>query len=213
MGSVPSDDSYTDCITSAVLDFSQKLPLKRHTTFNMVAGTASYALPDDFLSLIWLQTWDSDDNVIITVAGLVPLATSYAEQHYVEGTNLVFVPTPEYAWSNRGLQYSAKHILTGTPAPDTYALMTDTDVEIFMPLAVSLALGLQANKQAQEIPQHSNRAGSEDRTTVVDSLRSRARDNEKLYRDRVADAKRKRATMLRAEYTDAEQARMLASVT
>ena len=209
-GEIPDSAGYRDCITSAVADYSGKLPFQRYTTFDIVSGTASYALPADFVSIVVLQTWDQTDDVLVTAAGLVPVAPEYTERFFVEGPNLVFVPTPAYAWTDRGLRYNARHVLDSS---DTYALMTAGDVEIFMPLAVALALGLQANFQARNAADQRTQAGSVTKDGVVTALRGRIKDSEKLYAERVADARRKGMTMLRAEYTNAEQAIMLGRVT
>ena len=208
-GEIPDATGYQNCIASAVADFSGKLPFQRYTTLDIVAGTASYALPSDFVSIVYLQTWDDQDGVLNTPAGLVPVAPSYTERTYVEGPNLVFSPTPAYSWSGRGLRYIAQHV----EADDAYALMTRRDVEIFMPLAVALALGLQANYQARNAVGHRTQAGAETSNEIVDKLRARIKDNERLYQERVADAKRKGVAIRQASYTRTEQALMLAQVT
>ena len=49
---VPSDAGYAQCVKDAVLQLAQDAPRRVQTSVSVLSGTASYALPPDFLFLI-----------------------------------------------------------------------------------------------------------------------------------------------------------------
>jgi hypothetical protein len=140
---VPDDAQYEQAVQDAVADYSSRNPLKKATTLSIVAGTASYSLPADFLKVIALESLTSQDGVIISPAGLIPVSATYREKYYVAGGQITFVPTPQYS-APRPLWYAAAYTLDDDEYPD----MTEDVARVVLLKAQSLALGLQANSQA-----------------------------------------------------------------
>lgn len=105
--SPPSATGYEAAIDAAILAFSQRVPLVRVSSIAIVAGTATYSLPADFLSLISFdQTTDGD--VVLTSGGIVPLGDQYSDAYNIIGLTLVFEDAPTFN-ETRDLKYNALH--------------------------------------------------------------------------------------------------------
>lgn len=139
-GGVPSTAQYKQAILDAVADYSQRRPMTRFGTLNLVGGTATYILPDDFLFLIRLDPFASSDGVIHTAAGLVHNMSSSQEYHMINGRTITFIPTPQYTLT-RDFSYAAGHVLNDD---DEYLYMTFEDTAILILKAQALALRTQA---------------------------------------------------------------------
>jgi hypothetical protein len=148
--SIPSSSQYEQAVRDAVADYSQRVPLQKLATLNIVSGTATYTLPADFLKVIRLETLASADGVLFTADGLVPTGSSWRERYYIVGNQITFDPTPQYTMA-RDLWYAAAYVLD---AEEIYQDLTGAAAAIIMLKAQALALGLQANKAAQEAWQY-----------------------------------------------------------
>ena len=76
----PTSAQYDQAVRDAVADFNDRAPRTKITTLTMVAGTASYALPADFLKPIVIESLTTPDGVIISPAGLIPVSATFAER-------------------------------------------------------------------------------------------------------------------------------------
>lgn len=147
-GAVPQRDGapadYEQLCTDAVAQLGLDVPIVASTAIQVTAGVASYALPADFLYLIDLTAGAPvQGNILVSDAGLVPLAGGWAEAYYVEGSSLRFEPVPAYS-ARRTLRYAAGYALAG----GSYARLSENGARIALLYAQYLALSEQANAQA-----------------------------------------------------------------
>ena len=139
-GGSPTSAQYIRAVEEAVADYSRRRPMTRYATIDVVSGTATYVLPDDFLFLIRLDPFAAQDGVIFTAGGLVPAAATNTMEHYtVNGLTITFTPTPSYTLE-RDLCYAAGHVLDD----GEYPYMTFEDTALLMLKAQALALRTQA---------------------------------------------------------------------
>jgi hypothetical protein len=182
---VPGDEQYEQAVEDAVADYSNRNPLRRLATLSIRSGVATYDLPADFLKIITLQSLTSQDGVIVTGAGLIPVSNTYRERYYVTGRRqITFSPTPQYT-VDRNLWYAAAHALDDG---DEYPDMTDGDAAIVMLKARSLALDLQANSAAGEGWMYQVGDEKVDKRGKVENTRQAARDLEAQYLEAVQAA-------------------------
>jgi hypothetical protein len=141
------------------------VPLVRTALVNIVAGTATYALPADFLRLLEFRVADAFYGVSLTGGGLVPLASDYVYRFNIIGSNLVFDYTPTFN-EVRQLRYAAMHVLT----TGAYADMAPTDSDAILLKARADLLRQRAASEA--INGWSYRIGDEsvDKKGLSDSL-------------------------------------------
>jgi hypothetical protein len=140
-GAGPDGFDYEQAVVDAVAQLSQDAPIVTSATLAIVSGTASYALPADFLFVIDLPALATSDNVLLSDGGIVPLATDWEERWYVEGDQVRFEPTPAYTLT-RTLRYAAGHVL----AEGAWPRLTENGARIALLYAQYLAL--QAKAQA-----------------------------------------------------------------
>jgi hypothetical protein len=134
-------------VRDAAADFSRRAPMQKVSTINVTSGTASYALPADFIRIIRLaNALNTRDGVLNTSAGLIPVSGSFQERVMVQGSSLVLSPTPTYTME-RELWYMAGLVLDSSNA---YADMTDAAAAIVIKKSQALALTLQANRATEE---------------------------------------------------------------
>lgn len=146
---VPSTADYQQHIKDAVLQLAQDVPLIRTAELAIVAGTATYTLPSDFLFLIAVDAiaGHARDGVIIGSNGLVPVARDWCERCEVVGGEITFYPTPVYT-TLRTLRYAALYELTGTSGNEQYNALTQNGARIALLYAQYLALTQQASAVA-----------------------------------------------------------------
>lgn len=140
LNGVPSSAQYQQCVEDAVADFSLRKPNRKVTSIAVVSGTATYALPDDFVREIDFESLLTDDRLMITATGLIPLDSDFDEVYTYAGGVLTIYPTPAYT-STRDLTYAAGHVLNSSAA---YPDLSATDAAIVMLYAQALVFGLQA---------------------------------------------------------------------
>jgi hypothetical protein len=144
---VPSEAQYERAIKDAVIEFSRRCGLKKSATISIVAGTADYALPDDFLAMIEMESpYDLEHQIVITPTGIIPFgsaATPFEEEITIRNKTLTIVPTPTYT-VDRFLEYKAGWALDENSAYD----LTDDEVQIVMLKAKGICFDKLANAGA-----------------------------------------------------------------
>lgn len=199
-GGKPNDSDYRACVESAVADFSARVPLKRHTTIDVVSGTDTYSLPNDFRKVIRIEEWDTSQEISITSAGIIPLSKDFREEHYTLGTDIIFVPEPTYDWDARELWYEAVHLLD---ANDNYPYMMPEHVNCLILKAQALAQGIVLNEWASMDALYATAEGvRQDMVTPIAALDRRIKQLEKDYASRIAELQGRLG--LWADYTYAE---------
>lgn len=147
VNSVPTTTQYTQAIKDAVHEFSRRCGVVKVSELEIVTNTAAYALPDDFLSLVMLESPAGSDGVILSDAGIIPIEADWDETHQIQNRTIIFFPTPAYTMT-REFRYKAAWILTGSSGSETYANMTTEEAQIVMIKAKGLALEKIANSTA-----------------------------------------------------------------
>ena len=145
---VPSDAQYEKAVKDAVRAFGERCGLEQIWTLTIVAGTATYDLPEDFLALIEMVALATQDGVIVSSAGIIPVGASWKERYTIRNGQITFTPTPTYSME-RLVRYKAGWVLdTGDEdygVDDAYPEMTEREARIVLLKAQALALGKQAN--------------------------------------------------------------------
>jgi len=138
---VPAD--YEQLVRDAVNKLGEDVPLICRATLSISKGTASYALPDDFLFMIDLPCLAGSSGVIVGNNGLIPLSADYSEEYAIQGNQVTFYPTPAYT-ASRDYRYAAGYVLTN----DVYLRLTQNTARIALLYAQHLALMEQATPAA-----------------------------------------------------------------
>lgn len=138
---VPED--YEQLVKDAVTKLGEDVPLICTATLSLVKGTASYALPDDFLFMIDLPCLAGSSGVVIGDGGLIPLAADYSEDYAIAGNQVTFSPTPTYTTS-RDYRYAATYALVN----GAYPRLTQNGARVALLYAQHLALMEQATPAA-----------------------------------------------------------------
>jgi len=168
--SSPTDDQYTQAVKDAVMDFNRRAPMQKVVTLSMVSGTATYALPDDYVKVIRVASLANPSGVILTDHIIPVNASTWRERHMIAGKNITFYPMPQYTLA-RDVWYAAGHILDDSAA---YPDMTDDTAYILLHKAQAICLRLQANKAATQAWSYSIGDESVNKAALADSLRKQA---------------------------------------
>jgi hypothetical protein len=147
----PADQQYRRAVLDAVADLSARKPMVKSASLDVVSGQASYVLPDDFLRFIGLETPYTQDGVIVTGDGIVPVGarSPVAWRTEVSGLTLTLDPVPTFDFTYT-LRYAAKHALTGDAPTDRYETLTDELANVALLKARSIALGFIAAKVSRD---------------------------------------------------------------
>jgi len=180
---VPGEAQYRQCVVDAVADYSRVAARRKVVELEIVSGTATYDLPADFQRLIRVE-WPGDaaSGVLLTSDGIVPVGSSFEEQYYVEGGQIVFWPTPTYN-ATRDLWYSAGFALID----GQYVGMGQADEATLMHRARALALRLQANKAAHEAWQYAIGDERVNKEKLAAELRAAADAEDRQYEAALAE--------------------------
>lgn len=182
---VPSTDQYSQCIEEAVVDLGLARPLRRLTTLTIVAGQATYALPADWQRTLTLSgLYMAGGGVLISAAGLIPVASDFQETLIYAGQTLTISPTPTYNQA-RELLYAAGYTLDESEA---YPALTTDTARLVLLKAQSLALHLQANLAAQQAWKYQEGDEMVDKTALAKALRDQATALETVYRQALSQA-------------------------
>ncbi len=174
---IPDEEQVADAIKDAVSDFSRKLPLRKYATLAVVAGTATYALPDDFYQMVSFPSLLAEQGLLNTPQGLIPVSDAYKEEVTIAGGELTILPTPSYT-ALREYWYDALYLLDDS---NTYADLDQFNGSIVIMKATAICLRLQANHAASE--EWSYQLGDErvDKKGLSKALAARASELESDY--------------------------------
>ncbi len=127
-------------VKRSVRAFSKKTSMQRRATINVVNGTPSYTLPDDFIGIIRFESTITGDGVYVQPGGgLVPLnSATLPGQYSITGKTITFVPTPAYSVTFY-LWYRAGHVLNDD---EVYPYLEDMAQDIVITKAQAEALRL-----------------------------------------------------------------------
>lgn len=146
---VPTEAQYEKAIKDAIADFGIRAGRRKISALNIVTGTAAYNLPADFLKIIKLSGLFSQDGVLNTAAGLVPVSADFEETHTVANRVITFFPTPTYTMQ-RTLTYKAGWALSADDYGDGYEDLSADEAAIAIMLAKSKAITYIENAAAGE---------------------------------------------------------------
>lgn len=167
--SVPGD--YDQIVKDAVSHVSDMAPMIKESALVLNSGTATYDLPGDFSKLIWLESVYTPDGVIVSDAGLIPIADNYQERIQIAGGRITFVPTPAYA-ATREMRYTARYLLDGS---NSYPDMTEDLADLVVVYGRYLALTEQATDAANKAWSYSIGDERIDMTKRAQALRDQAK--------------------------------------
>lgn len=172
---VPSTTQYESAIQDAISDFSERCGVEQIATLNIVANTATYDLPADFLKLIEVASFAGQD-VIHSVDGLIPVPAGWCERYTIRNGQITFYPTPTYTVSKE-IRYKAAWIeINGE-----YATLGNREARIVLLKAQAIALTKIANAQSATAIKYSFGAVSEDLGSSSDTSRKNSNDIEREY--------------------------------
>lgn len=141
-GGVPSDTQYEEAVRDAVFDFGRQVPRLLFATIAVVSGQATYTLPDGFIRIIELETFDDPDSVIRNNEGFLVTGVQLDEERYeISGGEITFYPTPTYTL-NRDMRYAAGYPYDEDS--DSFIGLTDDLARVVMLKARAEALTIQA---------------------------------------------------------------------
>ena len=175
---IPSEAQYERAVKEAVDEFSRRCGLEKNTELSIVSGTATYALPDDFLALIEIEDpFDHEGNIIMTATGIIPFSklAPFEEEITIRDGQLTIYPTPSYTMT-RFLEYKAAWALNDGSYP-----LTEAEARIVLLKAQSIALEKQANANASAGFKYSVGNMSVDKSGVADGYAKRAETLEKRF--------------------------------
>jgi hypothetical protein len=142
--SVPSDEQFEYAIQRAVEDFGRRAGRIKRETLSIVSGTSTYDLPADFIKLINLVSYYTENGVLNTPSGLIPLSGTYVEEHLVNNGQIKFYPTPTYSM-DREYRYKAGWALTVDSGGDFYEDLGEVEAAIALKYAKALVLKNKAD--------------------------------------------------------------------
>jgi hypothetical protein len=144
---VPSNEQFERMVKEAVRDFGRRTGRIKESTIDVVAGTAMYDLPEDFLRMIVLHGLHGHDGIINTSNGLIAVGHGMRERYTIMAGTITFYPTPVYTLTRR-FSYKAGWALSSEDYGAVYAELTDEEAEIALLKAKAMALEMQANATA-----------------------------------------------------------------
>lgn len=178
---IPSAAQTELAVKDAVADLSGRRSLRKRAGISVTGGIATYDLPADFVSLIRLESLLAEgQGVLNTPQGLIPVPDTFREKVAIAGGHITFYPTPTYT-ATRVLWYRSGHTVDES---DSYPDLTDSDARLALLKAQAICLGMQANKAAQAAWQY-------------------AIGDERVSKEKLAEALAKRAEALEQEYLQA----------
>ncbi len=182
---IPTPIQCSQAIKSAVAAVNSALPLKKQAVLNIVSGTDTYDVPDDFLFAIDLHAVIQGSVGYSTTGQLIPYSNDILEEiFYVNGLELTLVPEPTYT-AQRRLWYGAGYV------PDTnqvYQGMTEDIARLVIIKAEELVLRLQAREAAASSGGMSYQFGDVkvDKKSKADTLQKQAAAKEAEFDRAVA---------------------------
>ncbi len=179
---VPSAEQYENAVRDAIRDFSERCGLEVVGTLNIVSGTATYDLPDDFLRLIKLYTLAGEGVLFGENSQIIPLSSSWQERYTIRNGKITFYPIPRHTVA-REYSYKAGWIATDVDdyGDEDYSELGEREARIVLLMAKSLAMTKKVNAQEGSGLRYSFGAVSEDLSGSSDSSRKDAQSFESEY--------------------------------
>ncbi len=157
--SVPTTAQYQQAVEDAIDDFSNRFPLIGTATLSLVADTADYDLPSDFLRVIRLRA--------------PTVSAQYQEEWEIKDADTItFYPTPSTAHSLT-LRYCARYAASGSPT--TYTDIGDTESRVLLHKARAICLGMIADQVARDAFQYAEGEQAVNKTKQSEAFRKMAR--------------------------------------
>lgn len=182
MDSIPSPEQYQRCVLAAVADYGRRAGRLKIATLSIIANTATYDLPSDFVKAIRMDSLlYPGEGIQLTGAGIVPLASGYKERYTVANGQITFYPTPTYT-TERALHYQAGWTLDSNGAYDE---LEEEHAEALLLLATSQALEMQANYFARQAWQYTIGDERVSKERLASELRAQAQENQRRYTERL----------------------------
>ena len=182
----PSEVQYENAVKDAIADFSEQCGLEQIGTLNVVAGTATYDLPSDFLRLIKLYSMAGQGVMFGENSQIIPLSSDWHEKSVIRNGKITFYPIPRYSLA-REFSYKAAWIGTiieaeGSEAADVeYETMGEREARIVLMKAKAIANSKKANAQAGSAIKYSFGAVSEDLGGLSETSMTNAQSFESEY--------------------------------
>lgn len=184
-GGTPSPSQYEAAVIDAVYAFSEKAGHIRIYEFEVVASTAVYELPNDFISLIELAPAFGGvrmGNVSVTPSGIVPLSQLGQEETYtINGHTLTFYPTPAYT-ASRWLRYKAAHVVD---EDGNYPYLTEQTAGIIMLKAQAYAWRVVGSRVGRQGWKYTFGDVTIDKSNLGSSINKWAMEYEADFNDRI----------------------------
>lgn len=174
---VPSAAQYQQAVEDAVADYSKRSLMRKLKTLSIVAGTAAYSMPSDFLFVVKVATLQNPTGVVVGNYGIVPLSADYDEQWFVTARTLTFYPTPTYALS-RDVWYAAGHVLDVNSA---YPDMVEEETGIVLLKAQAMVIYIRANKEMENAWRYAVGSESVSKENLAKAMREQAQNFETEY--------------------------------
>ena len=77
---VPDSGGYEQAVKDAVMDYSNRVPIRKRANVSIVSGTATYSLPSDFLKLIsFPSVLENSGGVMVSDTGIIPVNDTFKE--------------------------------------------------------------------------------------------------------------------------------------
>lgn len=167
----------TSAVKSAIGAFSNKAGMVKRQAISVVAGTATYDLADDFISLIRMEGLTAMGDVWIQGDGtIIPSAGNVTEKVTIAGRSITFVPTPQYT-TTRYVWYRAGYIAID----GTYNDLTEEMAEIVMVKAQANGLRLLATSNSTDGWKYSIGDVMVDKSNLARGLRESAGELDKEF--------------------------------
>lgn len=184
--SYPADAQYEHAVTEAVLDYGQRVGMRRLTTISVVSGVATYTLPSDFIRIAKFPAISqiARDGIIISGTGIIPTSGFTVREYYsVRNQQLTISPTPTYTLE-RPLLYVAGFTLDN----GVYTDLTDSDARVLLHKAAELILMQIADGVARHGWSYSIGDESVNKTALAQTIREQATAERAMYEDALKSA-------------------------
>lgn len=189
---------YLFILEEAVAKLGQDVPLRSSATVAVVAGQATYVLPDDFLRLVQLAPLPYSADGVMVSDVLTPVGVAMKrERVIVEGDSLRIEPTPAYSMQ-RTLEYEAIYALVD----GAYPRLTQNGARLALLYARHLVLGQQAGVAAGKAWRFKIGDEEVDRSKTGDAVGSQATALLQQYEREIAGMRK--GGGVRSQYGSAE---------
>ncbi len=184
-GGKPADAQYRQAVIEGVRDLGLRSPSTKMVMIAVVAGTSEYTLPADFVKLEDFPPLSrfTQQGVLVTSAGLIPLSNLTSERYSVRNAKLTIYPSPTYTLS-RPLWYGAGYVIA---TDDMITDLSDLDADVAMHKVNSLLLLQIADGVARQAWRYTIGDETVDKVSLVNELRKQAETEMGFYTSALND--------------------------